>query len=157
MYYNANMKIQYRKINKNDKKELLDMMRIFYSSNALYTNGSEEIFNSNFENALNNTQYLECYFIVSLENVLGYVLLAKSYSTEFGRECIWLEDLYLKEQYRGKGIIPDFISYIKNKYPNKILRLEVEQENKGAIKAYQKSGFKNLPYLQYYYISNKNQ
>ena len=115
MYYNANMKIQYRKINKNDKNELLDMMRIFYSSNALYTNGSEEIFNSNFENALNNTQYLECYFIVSLENVLGYVLLAKSYSTEFGRECIWLEDLYLKEQYRGKGIIPDFISYIKNK------------------------------------------
>ena len=33
---------------------------------------------------------------------------------------------------------------------------EVEKENLGAIKAYEKSGFKNLPYLQYYFVSEKN-
>ncbi len=150
------MNIEYRKLNKNDKDCFLEMMRVFYSSDALYTNGSEEIFNANFKNAINNNPYLECYLIVSSENILGYVMLAKSYSTEFGRECLWFEDLYLKEQYRGRGIIPDFISYIKNKYPEKVFRLEVEKENLGAIKAYEKSGFKNLPYLQYYFVSEKN-
>ena len=40
--------IIFRQMNKNDRADVLDMMRTFYHSPALFTNGSEEIFQANF-------------------------------------------------------------------------------------------------------------
>ena len=40
---------------------------------------------------------------------------------------------------------------VKNKYPDKLLRIEVEKENSHAVYVYEKSGFKRLPYYEYYY------
>ena len=142
--------IIFRQMNKNDRADVLDMMRTFYQSPALFTNGSEEIFQANFDNSVNNNPYLESYIILYKNEVIGYTMLAKSFSTEFGKECIWFEDLYLKENYRNKGIIPDFIEFIKNKYSDKLLRLEVEKENSHAVHVYEKAGFKMLPYREYY-------
>ena len=121
------MNIIFRQMKKEDKIDVLNMMRTFYNSPALYTNGSEEIFAANFNNAVNNNSFLEGYIISNDSSIIGYTMLAKSFSTEFGRECIWFEDLYLKEEYRNKGIIPEFIDFIKNKYQEKLLRLEVEK------------------------------
>ena len=75
-------------------------------------------------------------------------MIAKSFSTEFGKPCIWFEDLYLKPEFRGFGIIPSFIEYIKQNYPECIYRLEVEKENTHAIHVYKKSNFKELPYTE---------
>lgn len=144
------MNISFRRMDEEDKTAVLNMMRTFYHSPALYTNGSEEIFLANFENSVNNTPFLESYIILNDSEIIGYTMLAKSFSTEFGKECIWFEDLYLKENYREKGIIPQFIDFIKNKYQDKLLRLEVEKDNKHAIYVYEKAGFKKLPYNEYY-------
>ena len=75
-------------------------------------------------------------------------MLAKSFSTEFGKQCIWLEDLYLKSEFRGQGIIPKFIKYLEEKYKECIFRLEVENENTHAVHVYEKSGFSSLPYVE---------
>ena len=80
--------------------------------------------------------------------IVGYAMIAHSFSTEFGKPCIWLEDLYLKENYRGKNIVPKFIEYIEKNNSNAILRLEVEEENSHAIHVYSKSGFSKLPYIE---------
>ena len=148
------MDITFRLMNKTDRNSVLCMMRTFYNSPALITNGSEEIFAANFDNSINNSPYLESYVILDNSNVIGYTMLAKSFSTEFGKECIWFEDLYLKESYRNKGIIPCFINFIKQKYSDKLLRLEAEEENLHAIHVYKKAGFKELPYKEYYFNSS---
>ncbi|MCR5261430.1 MAG: GNAT family N-acetyltransferase [Candidatus Gastranaerophilales bacterium] len=135
---------------KEDKTAVLNMMRTFYNSPALYTNGSEEIFAANFDNSVNDNPFLESYIISDDSEIIGYTMLAKSFSTEFGKECIWFEDLYLKEEYRNKGIIPQFIDFIKSKYQGRLLRLEVEKENKHAVHVYENAGFKTLPYAEYY-------
>ena len=145
------MNILFRQMQKEDKTAVLDMMRTFYNSPALYTNGSEEIFASNFENSVNGNQFLESYIIADDREIIGYTMLAKSFSTEFGKECIWFEDLYLKEEYRNKGIVPQFIDFVKNKYKDKLLRLEVEKDNTHAVYVYEKSGFKKFPYSEYYF------
>jgi ribosomal protein S18 acetylase RimI-like enzyme len=61
---------------------------------------------------------------------------------------MWIEDIYIKESCRGAGIGSKSIDYIGEKYPDAILRLEVEEENERAVNVYKKNGFSFLPYLE---------
>ena len=137
-----------RDMEEQDKENVLAMMRVFYASPAVLSNGSEEIFKSDIENCLHNRQYLEGYVFENAKGIQGYGMIAKSFSTEFGKRCIWIEDLYVKEDCRGEGIGSEFLNFIAEKYAGCILRLEVEEENQRAIKVYQKCGFSPLPYME---------
>ena len=130
------------------REMVLDMMRVFYSSPAVLTNGSEEIFKEDVDNCISDSPYLEGYVFEMRGDVIGYAMIAKSFSTEFGRPCIWIEDIYLKEDYRGLGVGSRFFSLIEEKYPMHILRLEAEEENERAIAVYKKNGFDVMPYLE---------
>ncbi|MCM1579668.1 MAG: GNAT family N-acetyltransferase [Ruminococcus sp.] len=92
--------IPMKKIHSNAVKE---MMREFYSSPAVFTDGSEEIFGNNINACLGENTNLEGYVFVDGEDVSGYAMAAKSFSTEFGKPCIWIEDIYLKAEYHGNG------------------------------------------------------
>lgn len=141
-----------RKIIDADKKIVTNMMRNFYNSPALITNGSEEIFCNNVESCIKNSPYIEG-FVFEVENkIVGYGMIAKSFSTEFGGECVWIEDIYLEKNFRGKGFGTKFINYVKEKYSDKILRLEAEKENLRALTTYKKLDFKELPYLELVYL-----
>lgn len=131
---------------KEDREDILQMMKIFYSSDAVFTNGSDEIFKNDFENCINESPYLEGYVFYNDKELQGYAMIAKSFSTEFGKACYWIEDLYIKPDYRGLGIGTKFFSYIEKLYPDVIFRLEVEKENERAVHVYKKCGFTTLPY-----------
>lgn len=135
-------------MNRNDKHEILSLMKEFYSSDAVYTNGSDEIFEQDFENCINECPFLEGFVFCNELEILGYGMIAKSFSTEFGKPCIWFEDLYLKPAFRGKHIIPEFVEYIEKKHPDAIFRLEVEEDNKHAVHVYKKLNFNKLPYVE---------
>ena len=137
-----------RPMTREDASQVIDMMRVFYASPAVLSNGSEEIFQNDVENCVNDSPYLEGYIIENDNIILGYGMVAKSFSTEFGKPCMWIEDLYLKEDVRGQGIGSSFLNYIAEKYPEAILRLEVEEENQRAIHTYRKCGFEVLPYME---------
>lgn len=137
-----------RKIKIEDITEVMEMMQVFYNSPAVYSNGSEEIFLKDIESCINDSPYLEGYIFEEDQKIQGYAMLAKSFSTEFGKPCIWLEDLYIKDEYRGLGIGRRFIDYMKHKYKDVIFRLEVEEENKGAVRLYKSCGFDFLPYME---------
>ena len=131
-----------------DKENVLEMMRVFYASPAVLSNGSEEIFLNDIENCVNESPYLEGYIFEDAGKIQGYAMVAKSYSTEFGKPCMWIEDLYVKDEYRGMGIGSEFLEYIAKKYSDAILRLEVEEENERAVRVYEKCGFEELPYME---------
>ena len=131
-----------------DRDAVKDMMRVFYASEAVATNGSEEIFESDISECVSDSPYAEGYIFEENSNILGYAMLAKSFSTEYGKKCIWIEDIYIKDEFRGMGIGSRFFDYLKESYPTALLRLEVEEENKRAVKVYQKNGFDFMPYLE---------
>ena len=131
-----------------DKSAVKEMMRIFYASPAVLSNGSEEIFSNDIENCVNGNPYLEGYILEDAGDIQGYAMVAKSFSTEFGKPCIWIEDLYLKDAYRGLGIGKLFFDFITEKYKNCVFRLEVEEENTRAYQLYKKCGFSVLPYTE---------
>ena len=141
-----------RKILESDKKIVVDMMRKFYTSPALITSGSEKIFVNNVESCLKNSPYLEGFVFVVENKIVGYGMIAKSFSTEFGDECIWIEDIYLEENFRGQGIGTGFIKFVRENYPEKIFRLEAEHDNLKAVKTYKNFGFKELPYLEMVFV-----
>jgi len=53
--------LRIREITQNDTEKVLEMMRIFYASPAVLSNGSEEIFRYDVENCVGNNSYLEGY------------------------------------------------------------------------------------------------
>ena len=142
------MAMNIRKMIRNDKETIIDMMRVFYASPAVLSNGSEEIFEADVENCVNDSPYLEGFVFEENEEILGYGMIAKSFSTEFGKPCIWVEDLYLKPAYRGQGIGSKFFEYLEQNFTDCIFRLEVEEENERAIHVYEKNGFEVLPYME---------
>ena len=137
-----------RLMKEKDKPYVIEMMREFYSSPAVFTNGSEQIFETDVDNCIKQSPYLEGYVFESNNTLQGYAMIAKSFSTEFDKPCIWIEDLYIKSNYRKMGIGNEFLSYIENKYPNALFRLEVEEENQGAMHLYKKRGYQILPYTE---------
>lgn len=142
------MHFKIRKIKKEDKLGVIEMMRVFYSSDAVFTSGSDEIFESDVDECLSDSPFLTGYVFELGEELAGYAMTAHSFSTEFGKPCVWIEDLYIKEEYRGRGIGTAFFAFVENEYPTALLRLEAETENRGAIALYEKCGFSCLPYLE---------
>ena len=142
------MEFTIRLMEEQDRQTVLEMMRTFYASEAVLSNGSEEIFEADFSHCVNNSPYLEGYIFENNERILGYGMIAKSFSTEFGKPCIWVEDLYLEKQHRAKGFGSQFLRFVQAKYNGALLRLEVEADNEIAIKTYRKCGFEVLPYME---------
>ena len=137
-----------RNMKEEDRACVIAMMREFYASEAVWSDGSEEIFACDVEHCVNNSPYLEGYVFEQEGNVQGYAMVAKSFSTEFGKPCIWIEDLYVIEPFRGRGVGSRVLQFITEQFPGSIFRLEVEEENRRAIGVYEKSGFSILPYMQ---------
>ena len=142
------MNVTIRKMQPQDKPVIMEMMRVFYASPAVHTDGSEEIFAADIDQCVGDSPYAEGYVLEAEGAIAGYVMVAKSYSTEFGKPCIWIEDIYLRDAYRGQGLGTRFLEYVTAQYTDCIFRLEVEEENKRAIRTYEKCGFSVLPYME---------
>ena len=107
-----------------------------------------KFFNNDINNCINENPFLEGYIFENGSDTVGYAMIAKSFSTEFGKPCIWIEDLFIKDEFRGLGIGKMFFDFLTKKYTDVIFRLEVEEENERAVKLYKKCGFTVLPYME---------
>jgi len=142
------MEFAIRSMEARDRAAVLEMMRVFYASPAVLSDGSEEIFEADIDACVSGSPYLEGYVFENTEGLLGYAMLAKSFSTEFGRPCLWIEDLYIRDAYQGEGIGSRFLRHAAETHSGYVERLEVEAENEGAIRVYRRNGFDILPYME---------
>lgn len=138
--------IKFREMNADDEAVVLSFMREFYSSSAVSTNGSDDIFKRDVDACVSGSPYIKGYVFEDEGRAVGYTILAFSFSTEFGKPCVWIEDIFISESYRGQGIAGRFIKFVRGEYPGRVIRLEVEKENTTAVRAYKKQGFRFLPY-----------
>ena len=137
-----------RKMREDDRAAVTEMMRTFYASPAVSTNGSEEIFAADIDACVSDSPFATGYVFEGESGILGYAMLAHSFSTEFGRPCVWIEDLYIKEEARGQGIATRFFAFIEREYVSSLFRLELEEDNARALRVYRKNGYTELPYLE---------
>lgn len=140
----------FREMTEQDRGAVLEMMRVFYASPAVRNTGSDAVYQRDIDHCVGPDPCLTGYIFQRERDILGYAMVARSFSTEFGLPCLWLEDLYVRQGWRGGGIGSCFLQYLSDTYPDRLVRLEVEVENLGARRVYEKQGFASLPYVELY-------
>ena len=139
-----------RKIQECDKDEFINMSKMMYSSNAVSHNVPLEHHMRTFDELMRSDTYAQAYILECDDAVAGFALLAKTFSREAGGMVIWIEELYIKEEYRSRGLGSEFFAYLEDNKPSDVarLRLEVEDDNVGAISLYKRLGYEKLDYSQ---------
>jgi GNAT superfamily N-acetyltransferase len=78
--------------------------------------------------------------------IIGYVVLTNGFSFEYGGHDAFIDEFFLKEEYRARGIEKltiDFVSAQAKLLDINALHLEVEIDNVNAHELYLKKGFIN--------------
>jgi GNAT superfamily N-acetyltransferase len=139
----------FRDVTEKDRGIFLEMAEKFYSSDAVSHTIERHILEATFDTALNKSPLMRAVIIENDGTPAGFALLAFSYATEVGGLVVLLEDIYVSEACRGKGIGGKFLQFMESEYPSaKRYRLEVAKDNTGAINLYTRAGYKKLDYVQ---------
>lgn len=137
-----------RKLTKDDKELYMYFTELFYNSDAVLHPVPEKNRENTFNELMRSEDYAQCYILEYENKPVGFALLAKTFSQEVGGIVIWIEELYVLDEYRGRGLGKEFFSFVEENIPNSRLRLEIEPDNQRAKKLYESLGFRVLDYKQ---------
>ena len=131
-----------------DREDYIRFSTEFYNSSAVDKPVPREHFEQGFDEMMRSDVYVQGYMLVCDGNNVGYCVTMKTYSVEAGGITIWIDELFVLEEYRSKGLGRELFKYIEENGDKKLrrIRLEVELENGRAISLYKKMGFEPAPY-----------
>lgn len=137
-----------RKFVPEDREDYIRFSTEFYNSSAVDKPVPREHFEQGFDEMMRSDVYVQGYMLVCDGNNVGYCVTMKTYSVEAGGITIWIDELFVLEEYRSKGLGRELFKYIEENGDKKLrrIRLEVELENGRAISIYKKMGFEPAPY-----------
>ncbi len=132
-----------------ERQTYLELARAFYQSEAVLHPVPECHLERTFEAVIAGSPYVRCLVFEENGVVMGFALLAITWSQEAGGEVVWVEELFVHPQYRGRGLGTTFFRWLEEQYPRAArFRLEIEPDNKGAEELYRRMGFDFLDYRQ---------
>lgn len=136
------MNIQFSTIKRDEVDTLLSMMQNFYAiDNYSY---DAEVAKKTALELIENEQLGRIYILKDNLDYIGYIVLTFGFSFEFNGRDGLIDELYIEEGWRNKGIgklAMEFIEQQINQLGLNALHLQVEQHNKNAYELYRKSGF----------------
>lgn len=146
--------IKYRKFKSSDKKIVAGLIKDFYKELPGIRGIDDKKINRTFLAFAADSGKGNILVIGKGKIIIGYALLANFWSNEWGGNVLFLDEIYLKPEFRGQGIGKNFINYlIKKKYNRATaIQLEVAPHNKKARALYKAIGFK--PYQNEYLLYN---
>ncbi len=133
-----------------DKKQLyFEMSREFYAAgvtNSIIDDSGREKF---FSEILSG-EIVKGYFIMYDGQAAGYSVCCLSASQEACGRVLWVDELYIRPQFRGLGLGTAFFKFLEGCDGYDYIRLEVEKDNHKAMKLYTSLGFKDAEYTSLY-------
>jgi ribosomal protein S18 acetylase RimI-like enzyme len=121
---------------------ITQMMQNFYAIDNYLID--IEVSKKLFQEFISDEKLGKAWLIYSNDDIAGYVILTYIFSFEYKGRIAFLDELYIKESYRGKGIGKQTIHFIKEQASNqniKLIYLEVENHNQNAQKLYLANDF----------------
>lgn len=149
--------INFKPAASSDTEILMAMMPQFYAHEGLPFDKSaaRQALNGILENEL----YGKVFLVLSGDEVAGYAVLTFGYSLEFHGRDAFVDELFLHEKFRGRGIGGLTLEYLASVCAEngiKALHLEVERKNTIAQQAYRKFGFADHDrFLMTKWLNNK--
>lgn len=138
----------FRKITKDDWELYRHYVDVFYHTDAVNAPVPEENYRATFDEMMRSDAYVKGYIFECEESPCGFVLLSKTFSQEAGGVSVTIEEIYIDPEYRSRGLATEFFEWLKAQPGIMRLRIEVEVDNEGAKRLYERMGFDLLPYLQ---------
>lgn len=127
-----------------DIETVVSMMQEFY---AIYNYPIDiDVSRALFQEFISNENLGKAWLIVSDNEIIGYTILTFVFSFEYQGRIAFLDELYVTEKARGKGIGKEAIAFItteSRKLSLKLIYLEVEPHNEQAQKLYLTNGFES--------------
>ena len=139
-----------REIKSDDKIDFIKMCMDFYNTDGVDHSIPVSNMEKTFNLLMEGLDFAKAYVCEKNNKTVGYILLALTYSNEAGGMVVWLDEIYVKPEFRSQGIGSELIDFVIEKYKNKMsrFRLEITESNIGAKKLYLSKGFKDLSYRQ---------
>ncbi|NGY36218.1 GNAT family N-acetyltransferase [Flavobacterium sp. XN-5] len=134
--------IQFKPLAHSDIDTIVDLMQQFYAIDNYPID--IKISKSLFIEFLANEEIGNAWLILSENEIIGYVILTYIFSFEYQGKIAFLDELYLTEKARGKGVGSKTIAFVieeSKKKELKLIYLEIENHNQNAQKLYLASGF----------------
>ena len=120
-----------------DISTITQMMQDFYAIDNYPID--VEVAKNLFQEFISNEHLGKSWMIYSENEIVGYIILTFIFSFEYGGKIAFVDELFIKETARGKGIGKEAIQFIQKEVPKlslKLLYLEVEPHNENAQKLY---------------------
>jgi len=98
----------------------------------------------NFDYFIDHPELGNAFLITYEQQIVGYIILAKMFSFEFGGTIAFFDELYIDGSMRGKGLGKKAVAFVQEyakKEGLKVLYLEVEPHNMSAQELYKKMNF----------------
>lgn len=137
-----------RRITSADRDIYLAMAWEFYHSEAVLHAVPDENYAHAFDEMMRSDAYMLGLIFEHEDKVAGYALLCKTYSQEAGGMAVWIDELYLRPEFRNRGMGKNFFAELESLVPAARYRLEIEPDNLRAEKLYKSMGFEELGYKQ---------
>ena len=136
--------ITFQNLQKSQIDSIVSMMQDFYAIDnyPIHIEESKQL----FETFIANSDLGKAWLVYKGEEVIGYVILTFIFSFEYKGILAFLDELYIKKEYQGKGFGKQAVQFVQQESSQlnvKMLYLEVEQHNENAQKLYLAHDFVN--------------
>ena len=126
-----------------DLELLLGLMRQMQEDDPWSESFDESTVHASLAGLLANVVYGVAYIAEEAGAAVGYVIVCFDYSLEYRGKGAWVDELFVAESHRGKGIATQLMDVAEKaaaKHGAKYLHLEVSHGNP-AIELYRRRGF----------------
>ena len=138
------MELRFKLADQADLDTLLDFAREYYAFDG--HTYSRDVVRAALEGLMDTPAFGRVWLICDDELPVGYVVLTIGYSIEYHGHDAFVDELFLRESYRGRGWGRGALAFVEQACRElgvHALHLEVERENTGAQVVYRKFGFED--------------
>ncbi|MSQ48522.1 MAG: GNAT family N-acetyltransferase [Deltaproteobacteria bacterium] len=136
------MELIFRVATRADLDSLLPLVRAYYEFDHLAFD--EGIARTALGNFIDDPTFGRVWLIYDEAEAIGYLVLTLGYSLEYGGRDAFIDEVYIRAEYRGHGIGRQAMAFAETQCRAvgvRALHLEVERDNTNAHALYRKVGF----------------
>ncbi|WP_232698608.1 GNAT family N-acetyltransferase [Brevibacillus daliensis] len=135
------MDIKLRDYLDDDYNEFLEMVTSLYREDLEGQPMNHTKVNSTINEYKKNPQKVRIIILLSNNEIIGYSILVYFWSNEYGGNILFIDELYVKEDSRSRGIGTYFLNCIEKMDNIVAFQLETNPSNKRVFNYYTSLGF----------------